>query len=268
MMNLSAAECAQTIIAPKHVASWFYIPQRRPNARLRLFCFPYAGGSPALFRTWLAGLPVEVELCAVTLPGRGARARELPCTDLFALSRELADVVTDLHDRPFGFFGHSMGALLAFEVTRCLRAAGSPLPVQLILSARQAPDVHSPPTAPLGELDDEQFVDRLAQLGGTPAAVLAQRDLMLLLAPLLRADFVALERWRYRVEPPLPVSILALAGRCDHSVSVDAVAAWRRQSHGDFRLRVLEGGHFFIHEQEAAVTSCVAEALAAYTVAG
>ena len=220
-----------------------------PQPALRLFCFPYAGGSASLFRNWGAMLDPRVEVIGVQLPGRGMRWEEALEVD-FGL---LANLVTDAIVRAagsvrFGFFGHSMGALLMFEVARRLRARGARMPECMFASGRPAP--HLPlqrQRAPL--TSDADFVDELRRLEGTPREILDNPELLAMLMPMIRGDFALLDNWCFEPSPALDVPLFALAGRSDPHVSVDAVAAWAQWTRCNFELMTYSGGHFFLHEQ-------------------
>lgn len=247
---------------------WLYRPQPVARPRQRLFCFPYAGGNAMGFRRWPTWLPADVELCAIVLPGRGARSNEPARSDLLSLSRDIAGVVEHYCDVPCAFFGHSLGALLAFEVTRVLRERGATVPAHLLVAARQAPDHAIDESVAPPATEDAAFIARLARLGGTPREVLADEQLMALMLPALKADFIALDSWRYRDEPPLRVPITALAGSEDRSVCADSVRRWSGHTTRKFQFHLLHGDHFFIHSREQDLVRHVARALADLSEAG
>ncbi len=241
--------------------AWVTCPKPNPQARLRLFCFPYAGGGASLFRTWADELPVEVEVCPVQLPGRESRFREARYTRLMPLVHALGEVVQPYLTLPFAFWGHSMGALLSFELARYLRRQRAPLPVYLFASAHRAP--HLPDRkAPIYDLPDPQFVAELRQLNGVPAEVLENAELMELMLPLLRADFAIAETYAYSEDAPLSCPISAFGGMTDEEVNEEEVAAWREQTLGAFRMRMLPGDHFFLFTQRAALLQAVSEDVA------
>src|SRR6185437_8848497 len=181
---------------------WF--TSKRPNARarLRLFCFPYAGGGPAIYRLWPQNLPTDVEICVAQLPGRGTRMREQPFTNLDALVQAATEAIKPLLDKPFALFGHSMGAMISFELARRLREQGQPQPSYLFISGRRAPQL--PNDDPLSyNLPDTELRQELLRLNGTPKEVLEHPELMELMLPLLRADFSVVETYEYRPGVPL-----------------------------------------------------------------
>jgi medium-chain acyl-[acyl-carrier-protein] hydrolase len=244
-----------TNLAP--MSRWLSIPRPNPTAAVRLFCLPHAGGGSAIFRRWPAALPANIEVCLVRLPGREARLREPPFTRLEPLVATLADILRPLLDRPFAFFGHSMGALVAFELARHVRARCQIAPRHLFVSARRAPQCAS--TDPfLHVLPEAEFRRAIRELGGTPEQVLADEELLSLLLPAVRADFTVAETYAYGEEPPLDCPITAFGGRDDPRVGDTQLDAWRQQTRRDFRRYMFPGGHFFIHSAEAPLLDVLA----------
>ncbi len=192
-------------------------PRPNPRASARLFCIPYAGGTVNIFRTWPLSLPRHVEFCAIELPGHGARMREPSIADCENLVKRLAIEMSAMTDLPFALYGHSMGALVAFELARELRRTGRKVPIYLIISGFGAPELSTrgPQTA---HLPDDQFIEALRKLEGTPPEVLANRELMQLMLPILRTDFAIVEKYLWREEPPLQSGIVAFGGAHDSSV--------------------------------------------------
>lgn len=137
--------------------AWLGWPKPNPLAQMRLFCFPYAGGSAMIYRNWPDQLIGDVEVCSVNLPGRAKRLREQPFTKLSPLVRELVPAIRPFLDKPFAFFGHSMGALISFELARQLRHENAPAPAQLFLSGRNAPHL-ADSDSPTFDLPDKEFV--------------------------------------------------------------------------------------------------------------
>jgi medium-chain acyl-[acyl-carrier-protein] hydrolase len=228
------------------VKRWRRHPTANPETRLRLFCFPYAGGGGAVFRTWQAALPPAIEVCAVQLPGREDRVREAPYTHLAPLVQALtAALYPYLGDGvPFAFYGHSMGSLIGFELARCLRREDAPGPVLLFVAAHRAPQLPDR-NPPVHRLPDRALLERLRDLGGTRGEVLDDAELRALFFPLLRADFAVCETYRYIADDPLPCPIVAMGGVNDPEVRLADLAAWRAQTSDQFMLRLLPGGHFF-----------------------
>lgn len=234
---------------------------RRTPPRMRLFCLPYAGGGAQIYRTYAHALPIDVEVCAIQLPGREKRFLEpaLECVD--AIADQLAPVIGEAVDLPYAIFGHSLGALVGFELVRRLRKEGRPLPVRLFASGHRAP--HLPdPDPPIHHLPDAEFIEELRELNGTPEAVLESAELLELVLPMLRADFTAAETYVYRSDAPLPCSITALGGTSDDKVSPEALQGWEEHTSGDFEFHLLEGDHFFIHQRHQDVMQIVRNRIA------
>jgi medium-chain acyl-[acyl-carrier-protein] hydrolase len=225
---------------------------RSAPARLRLFCLPYAGGGAQIYRTYSQALPADVEVCAILLPGREKRFLERSLESVDAIVDQLAPVIARAGDLPYAIFGHSLGALVGFELLRRLRNEGQALPFRLFASGHRAP--HLPdPDPPIRHLPDAEFIRELRQLNGTPQAAFESPELLELVLPMLRADFTAAETYVYRSEAPLPCSITALGGASDGMVTREALQAWKQHTSGDFEYHVLEGDHFFIHQRHEEV---------------
>lgn len=245
-------------VQPADVA--WVVPRPNPRATVRLFCFPYAGGSAQVYETWPRILPDTIEVCAAQYPGRGFQQRQLPLTRLSPLVGLLNESIAPLLDKPFAFFGHSMGALVAFELTRMLRRQGGPQPFHLYVSGLRAPqlprtglDVH--------RLSDPDLVDQLGKFGGTPAEVLQSEELMSLLLPTIRADFAVCETYAYQPEPPLACAISAFGGFQDPGVPGEKLEAWRSQTTGPFTVRMFLGDHFYLRVSQPTVLRILAREL-------
>lgn len=224
---------------------------------MRLFCLPYAGGSSREFRGWTKALPGFVEVCPVELPGRGRRMGE-PCyTRLLELVGAISKGLAPYLDVPFAFFGHSMGAILAFELARTLRREHGCLPRCLFVSGRRAPQLPDSRPSPYALLEHE-FIDEVRKLNGTPREVLEHRELMEVMLPILRADFELVRSYEYSYEFPLECRIIAFGGKEDDEETREKIEPWRQQTTGGFSLRMLPGDHFFVESSQSLLLHLVA----------
>lgn len=243
---------------------WFHRSGGTPRARL--FCFPHAGGTAAAFQDWPAFLGPDVEVLAATLPGRGTRLFDPPIAELDRLAEVLAEgVATAAAAAPFALLGHSLGALLAFEITRALRRGGHRCPSSLWACGDEGPQTRHIDRV-LHTLPDAELVEALRAYGGTPAELLANQEMMELLLPGIRADFALSERYAYRPERPLDLPIHVLRGDRDSLVDGARAAGWALDSVAPVHEHVYPGGHFFVFEHAAAIAALVAAELAAEMV--
>lgn len=227
---------------------WFSVPLPRADARLRLFCLPFAGGGASTYLPWaraLAARPIEV--LAAQPPGRENRLAEAPFTAMSPLVEALATAIEPFLDRPYALMGHSMGATIAFELAHELRARGRPLPRHLFAAGALAPDA-ADPDEPLHTIaDDDAFVAAVARrFGGVPQEVLDHEELRRLVAIALRADLRLHESHRYVARAPLPLDLTAYGGSDDDKVDAAALEGWRSHVTGAFASRVFPGNHFFL----------------------
>jgi surfactin synthase thioesterase subunit len=226
----------------------FVIAKPKPSAASRLFCFPHAGGGPIAFFDWPRRLGAEIECVCLQYSGRGSRLREKPCTSVDELVGQIAGGFTELADKPFAFYGHSLGGLVAFELARQMRRSGSPGGPglqHLFVGASRAP--HLPLAfAPIHQLPDMEFIGTLQKrYGGIPAAIYQEPEVMEMFMPAMRGDFTALETYEYRPGEPLDLPITAFAGAEDTAVKLESLKEWSLHTAAGFDMNVLPGGHFF-----------------------
>ncbi|MCA1593879.1 MAG: alpha/beta fold hydrolase [Acidobacteria bacterium] len=224
---------------------WFLSIRSNPQVNLKLFCFPYAGGGASIFHSWPKSLPTNVEVCAIHLPGRGPRMMEKPFTRMPPLIHALTQALLPHLDKPFAFFGHSMGALVSFELARHLQKQYNIIPLHLFISGARAPQIRSR-ARPIHGLPKRDFVRTLRGLDETPRELLESSELVQLMLPTLRADFAVCETYTYASESPLSCSISALGGLRDRRVSRAHLEAWRCQTSSSFSLQMLPSDHFFL----------------------
>ncbi|BCY09676.1 thioesterase II family protein [Actinoplanes sp. L3-i22] len=235
-----------------------------PDARIRLYCFPFAGGGPATFTSWMDEMPADVdektEIYTVSLPGRESRSIPSRFTRMPPIVRALAEAVASSPAMPFVFFGHSMGALISYELACELRARGRTGPLHLIVSAHRAP--HLPDRHPMvHDLPDRDILAKVRRMGGTPEQVLASAEIMELFLPALRADFTVCETYVYREQEPLACPITAFGGTDDPEVSRADLVAWRSRTSKAFALHMFPGRHFFLQNCASLVRNVLAQDL-------
>jgi medium-chain acyl-[acyl-carrier-protein] hydrolase len=236
--------------------AWIAYSTPNPRAAARLFCFPYAGGSAATYRPW-NGAPFEaVEICPIQTPGREKRIAERPFTHLRTLSKAVADVIP--LDKPFAFFGHSVGALLGFEVARELRRQRAAVPFHLFVSGCTAPHL-CPNRPPRFNQTREQLLAEIRKLGGTPEDVLKDSGLLDLVLPAIRADFSLFDTYDYHDEKPFDFAVTALSGDADPEVDCFETLQWHIQTDNKFRHYQFPGNHFFLLDSSSDVRVLIAK---------
>ncbi len=222
---------------------WFVCPRSTPRASFRLFIFPHAGGGPAPFSKW--SIPSTIEAWIAHYPGRGSRYKEPLVTRINALVDGLAEAIPPLLDKPFAFFGHSLGGLVAFELAKGKQ------PNILFVSGCGAPSLPNPHPH-IHRLPDSDFIDALKKFNGIPDEVIANPEMMSLFLPILHADFEAFETYRpnsHRLDCP----IIALSGLDDSRVSREQVEGWALHTENSFESKYFAGDHFFIATANKAV---------------
>jgi medium-chain acyl-[acyl-carrier-protein] hydrolase len=238
--------------------SWLVVTRMKPGVRFRLFCFPYAGGGAAVFRNWQELLPEGVEVCAVQYPGRENRIHESAYTDIFKLVDRLTIVLSGEFNIPFAFFGHSMGAKIAFEIARKLYAEKNILPRSLFLSGCRAP--HLPEKRPLHQLERNDFIKELHRFaGGTPETLLKNEELLEIFLPMLRADFTADETYVYRQGEALDCPFYVFGAAHDQEALFHEVDAWSSYPKSTFRLKIFPGDHFFIKTSQRLILRTISK---------
>jgi medium-chain acyl-[acyl-carrier-protein] hydrolase len=239
-----------------------WLPARRTNstAGVRLFCFPYAGGNESAYRHWQQKLPQSIEVLPVQLPGRGSRIKEPPYSELRPLISAASEALAAEMEKPFALFGHSMGALIAFELARELRKQHGIQPVHLFISANCSPR-QRPEEPAVAQLSDAALIDVLQRYEGTPQDLLNDAELMRLMLPVIRADMALCDSYVYDPGPPLECSITVFGGLEDHLRSRACLESWREHTKGPFMLRMLPGGHFFINSWAVPVFEVIRQEL-------
>ncbi|WP_436791217.1 thioesterase II family protein [Yinghuangia sp. YIM S10712] len=231
-------------------ADWIRRYHPLPDAPARLVCFPHAGGSATYFHGVSAALSPDIEVLAVQYPGRQDRRAEPPATSIAELAARVHESLRPwTASGSFAFFGHSMGAVVAFETA--LLAADGTAPDVLFVSGRRAPSRHREEN--VRWRDDAGIITEVRELGGTETELLQDEELRRMILPALRADYHAVETYQVRPGARIASPIVALVGDDDSRTTLDEAQAWASHTTGSFDLEVFPGGHFYLNAQAAAV---------------
>ncbi|MFJ9950930.1 thioesterase II family protein [Kitasatospora sp. NPDC091207] len=245
---------------------WVSVFHPAPNSAVRLVCLPYAGGSASFFFPVSRALaPKGIEVLAVQYPGRQTRHQEPGIDNIPDFADQIFAALRHLDDKPLALFGHSMGAVLAYEVALRMRRAGLPTPVRLFASGRRAPSRYRDEKVHTGS--DEDVVAELKTLSGTSQVMLADPEILAMILPAIRSDYTAVERYRHDPGQELDCPVTVLTGDADPRVSIDEARAWEEHTTGPTELEVLAGGHFFLADRSAQVIEIVARRLTGQGVA-
>lgn len=229
------------------VNSWFVrVNPSVVDASVRLICFPHSGAGASVYRKWASELR-NVEIYSAQLPGRENRISEKAIENIHVLVEELLAFMNFIEGKPFILFGHSLGALIAYELVCALERRQGPQPKHLIVSAFRAPDCVSL-NKQLHNLNADDFVMELKKYGGMSDEILSNLELMELLIPSIRGDFKVHETYKFPQNPELKTSITSIAGDNDNVVTVSQMFGWRNHTSGEYGHHTVSGGHFFIVE--------------------
>jgi surfactin synthase thioesterase subunit len=248
-------------VAKGDVTSWCVRFKRQAAGTVRLVCFPHAGGGAAMFHPLARLMPPNVEILAIVPPGREARLREPPLTSIAAIAEGAASAIAAQPALPFFFFGHSMGAIVAFEVARLLQSQCLAPPRRVFISGRRAP-CQTMDEQPLSQLDDATLVAEISRrYEGIPAAVLSDTELLRMFLPILRADMCAVEGHRDTPQPALHVPLTLMGGLADPQCTDDAWAGWYPLVSGPVEKVRFPGGHFYLMQERTATAAAIARRL-------
>ena len=223
---------------------WFVIPKPNVTADLKLICFPYAGGSSSIYRPWINHLPDNVELIIVEPPGRGSRMNEPTYSNMDELTTELSKVIPKLFDKPYIFFGHSLGSRIAFELMNKLSKLSYALPQHFIASGSRGPQ-NKATRKKIHHLGDTEFIEEIRSLGGTPREILDNRELLNLFLPMLKADFEIAHDYCYKGNSIFNCPISVFGGQ-DDEIDTSSLASWEDSFSSSAEVSMFGGNHFFI----------------------
>lgn len=246
----------------RQTTPWVAYYRPRPAPRLRLFCLPFAGGGASSYRAWSNELPPDIEVVPVQPPGREDRYREESLRHMDDLvDRLIKALLPFMSDLPFAFFGHSMGAIVALEVTRRLARTKGPVPCHIIVSGRTAP--HLPlRRRPVFNLSRKEIEQWLRELDGTPEVVLSSTEMMDMVLPALRGDLEIDDTYRTTAKPVVECPLTVVGGLRDKEAPPDDLTAWSLYTSGSFALHLVDGDHFFpFNESRSRAIRIVTEAL-------
>lgn len=241
---------------------WFPDAETK-GKKIRLFCLPFAGGNSFSYRLWKNHLPDFIGVCPVHLPGRTSRIGERNFSDMTKLVETLSEEIVPLLNLPFAFFGHSMGAILSFELTRTL-SEKNVSPEHLFVSGARAPQIPSR-TPDLHDLPEAELKTELRKLNGTSPEVLDNLELFHLLLPTLRADFKLVETYKYEEKPLLKCPITAFGGDKDEEVLTNELAAWSVETKGTFSYHIFSGDHFYFNSHLEKLLNLIGAELGGYS---
>lgn len=245
--------------SPASLDNWLRIYRPAPEATVRLVCFPHAGGSASFFRPMVQPLAPTIEVVGVQYPGRQDRHNEPNIDSVAKLADQSFAALRRLADKPLALFGHSMGAVLAYEVALRMREAGLPWPVRLFVSGRRAPSRYRDDRLHLEP--DHRIVAELQTLSGTDASLLADPDVVNMIMPAVRSDYRAIETYQHDPRQRLDRPITVLTGDADPRVTIEEAKAWHEHSSEPINLHVLPGGHFFLVDQSQQVIALLRQEL-------
>lgn len=239
---------------------WTMAFRPNPDARMRLFCIPYAGSGASLYRDWSTLVRSDVEVVGIQLPGRENRFSEPHLTSIDEAVGHLVTVLSEFSDKPYVLFGHSLGAILSFELTHALQKLRGHAPRHLVVSGTRAPHRRRREN-PIHQLPDAEFLEEIKRFNGTPKALLQDAELMMLFTPLLRADFGMVENYLYQEGRLAWCPVTVLGGDQDDGVPLEDLQAWKAVCRSTHDEHVFPGGHFFIHDNKAPIVALVNDVL-------
>lgn len=242
-----------------------FIPKsERPDAKIRLFCFTYAGASVQAFINWNTYVPDFIEVIGFELPGHGRRLVEsAPCRTSQEAAKYIADTLEPVLDRPYALFGHCLGAVLAYEATRILKDRGVRQPIHLLASGARGPHCGIP-IGNVKHMNDDQFIDHFNRVYGASMDILRSPQLGPLVLPVVKADAYMTQEYCYSPGAPVDYDITAIAGEKDPDITTEQMQAWRQHTIGKVTCQFYPGNHFFFLDHGREVLADFSRVLAQY----
>jgi medium-chain acyl-[acyl-carrier-protein] hydrolase len=231
-------------------STWFFRPKINQRAKIHLFCFPYAGGNAEIYHSWPDYLPDEIEMIAIQYPGHLKSLGEKPFTRMSALVAAIYDEIKDYFDKPYAFFGHSMGAMITYDLCQYLNSKNAPLPVHIFQAARRAPHIQSIQPA-LHSMSTAEIISVMRNFSMLPEEIISNDYILQLILPGIIADFEIVETWQYNPQAkPLHVPMTVFCGVNDNQATRNDMEAWRKHTTGEFKIYIYPEQHFFIHHEQ------------------
>lgn len=230
--------------------SWFFRPKANRKAKLRLFCFPYAGGTAQIYHSWPDLLPDEIEMIAIQYPGHIKSLQAKLFNRMSELVEAIYDQIKGCMDKPYAFFGHSMGAMITYDLAQYICTKKAPPPVHLFQAARRAPHIQSIQPA-LHSMSTAEIISVMRSFRMLPEEVINNEYILQLILPGIIADFEMVETWQYNPHSsPLPIPITAFCGVNDNQAAHNDMEEWRKHTVKEFNIFIYPEQHFFIHNEQ------------------
>jgi surfactin synthase thioesterase subunit len=223
--------------------------------KLNLFCLPFAGGNKYSYRGYVKHSPPNLNIIPVELPGRGARFKEPLLKDAHAMANDVLKQIEPLLGEPYAIYGHSMGTLIGYLLTKKIISKLFPKPKFLVFTGSGGPSVRQ--TEPVRYLlPKDKFIQKVRELGGCPEEILQDENMMIFFEPILRADFQVVETYQYTASPPFDIPINVMIG-LGEKVNYEQAMAWKNESTARVEVRQFPGKHFFIFDYEREITEII-----------
>lgn len=248
-----------SIFGEKMQSKWYKNFRETPHCKMRMFCFPHAGGSAQDYKKWLAYLPMDIELLVAQMPGRAERMQEKLCTNFNELIDSFLTAIIPFLDKPYFFVGHSLGGSIAFEVARAIRRIEHIMPTSMIIIGRGGPNIQE--SRPRYNAPDKEFIAYLKSQSGTDEKIFEDVEVLKFFLPIIRNDMMLADTYHnfYQKESPLSCPIHVFFGSKEADITQEMVAEWKYETSSNFTVEQFDGNHFFLHEQPETVIKRIFE---------